>query len=417
MRTIPRFLPLACLLAALTFAAPARAASPPDELAQLRAAIAAQQQMLESQRALLEEQQRRLAQLESSRIVPPAQLAHSRGAGDAEPPSPPPSSPLTQPEPDRRESARPEVAALPDAGGVLTPRGVLSYENGFDYANTTRNQFTFNGVQVSEVVLIGSVENFTARRQMLQYSGRLRLGLTDRLEADVRVPYVYRNDATSVLDTTTGLSNRSTIDGSDLGDIDAGLAWQINDGQGSWPYFVANVRGKFDNADGPYDVPYDSSNVATRLPVGSGFASAEASLTAIKVSDPAVLYGNIGYVYNHGEDVNKDFGTTRITSVEPGDAINASVGMGFAVNPDLSLSFGYKHSYVFPTEEETLNTITLVRGDVRSDTQQVGAFTTGVSYRLTDRTSLSVNVEAGVTADAPDVRVGVRVPITLGKVF
>ncbi len=317
--------------------------------------------------------------------------------------------------PSDSESMRPQVEALADRGGVLSPKGKLSFENTIEYTNTTRNVFAFNGVALAQVVLVGGITANTARRQIVQESGRLRLGVTNRLEFDVHVPFVYRNDSVTNTVTTTGAMETTTIEGANLGDIDAGLAYQINEGRNGWPFFIGNLRYKANNAEGPFDVPYDSNNIARRLPTGTGFQTAEGSLTLIKVTDPAVLFSNVGYVYDIPRDINRDFHGAFIGKVSPGDAVNALVGLGFAINPDASFSLGYKHSYVFPTYQDTISGGVATR--TSSGSSQVGSLIFGTSYTLTPSTSINFNVEAGVTNDAPDVHLIVRVPFLLGKIF
>lgn len=316
-----------------------------------------------------------------------------------------------------KEEKRPEIAVLPDAGGVLTPKGVLMYENALEYVNTTNNVFTFNGVQVAEVVFIGVTNATTAKRQVVQDSNRFRLGLTNQLEADFRVPYVYRSDTTSETNTSSNITTRSRIEGNGLGDIDGGLAYQVNKGKEGWPFLVTNLRYKANNAKGPFDVPYDANSMATQLPTGTGFHAVEGSLTAIKVSDPAVLFSNLGYVHNFDRTIDKTFGNTRVLDVSPGSAINASAGLGFSINPETSLTLGYKHSYVFPTLQlnQKISDGTFSRSE--SDSASVGALMAGASYRFSPSTSMNFNVEIGATREAPDVRVGLRVPVRLGSLF
>ena len=316
-----------------------------------------------------------------------------------------------------KEEKRPEIAALPDSGGVLTPKGVLMYENTAEYVNTTNNVFTFNGVQLADVVFIGYTNATTAKRQVLQDSNRFRIGLLNDLEADIRIPYVYRKETSSVTNTSTTTTVRKSIEGKGLGDIDGGLSYQINKGKDGWPFFVANARYKAANADGPFDVDYDADSVAKELPTGTGYHSAEASLTTIKVSDPAVLFTNIGYVHNFEDTINKRFGNTRVLKLEPGDGINFSAGMGFSINPETSFTLGYKHSYVFETTQYNQAVNTGVYSKNESDTASVGALMVGSSYRFNPITSLNMNVEVGATREAPDVRVGIRVPIRLGTLF
>jgi len=313
-----------------------------------------------------------------------------------------------------REPERPKVDALANQGGVLSPPGTLSFENTVEYTNTTRNLFAFNGVELAQVVLVGGITASSARHQIVQETGRLRLGITNRLEADVHVPFVYRNDSLTNSVTTSGTTTTS-ISGADLGDIDIGLAYQLNDGTEGWPFLIGNLRYKANNADGPFDVPYDSNNIATRLPTGTGFQTVEGSVTAIKVSDPAVLFANLGYVYDVPRDIDRDFNGVTIGHVNPGDAINAMAGMGFAINQQTSFSLGYKHSYVFPTYQKMTQSGSTAT--TSSGTSQVGALALGLSYAFTPETSVNFNVEAGLTNDAPDVHLIVRVPIKLGNIF
>jgi len=321
-------------------------------------------------------------------------------------------TPISSP---KKEEERPQLDVLPDYGGVLTRKGTLMYENSLEYTNTTNNIFTFNGVKIAEVVLIGQIEATSARRQVVQDSSRFRLGITDRLEADIRLPFSYRNDSES---RTSGSStSRNTIEGSGIGDLDMGVAYQLNRGTGGWPYFVGNIRYKSDTGEGPYDVEYDSNNIAKSLPTGTGYKTAEGSLTVIKVTDPAVLFGNVGYVHSFGEDIGKTFNTTRIDRVSPGSAINASTGMGFSINQETSFTLGYKHSYVFPTRQYATNMNDGSAVESRSDTLNVGALLVGTSYRFSPVVSLNFTTEIGATRDAPDVMVGLRVPVRLGQLF
>lgn len=294
---------------------------------------------------------------------------------------------------------------------------MLTFENTLEYTNTTRNLFTFNGVQLAQVVLVGAITANSVTHQVVQEAARMRLGLTNRLEADVHVPYVYRNDKTTSTNTGTGTPTTSSVQGYDLGDVDAGLAYQMNNGDKGWPFLIGNLRYKANNADGPYDVPYNSANIATRLPTGTGFQTVEASVTAIKVSDPAVLFGNLGYVYDISRDINRNFNQTYIGTVNPGDAINALVGVAFAINQDTSFSLGYKHSYVFSTVQHSIDLSTGTPFSTSSGSSQVGTLNVGLSYVLTPQTTLNFNIAAGVTNDAPDIDLTLRIPIQLGKIF
>jgi outer membrane receptor for Fe3+-dicitrate len=126
----------------------------------------------------------------------------------------------------------------------------------------------------------------------------------------------------------------------------------------------------------------------------------------LKVTDPAVLFASVNYVYAVPKDINQSIGGVQVGRVEPGDSVNANLGFGFAINPDFSFSLGYEHSYVFPQYTMLGNTKQI------SDSLQVGAMTLGLAYRLNNNMSLNGNFEFGVTQNAPDVRAVFSLPMT-----
>lgn len=78
--------------------------------------------------------------------------------------------------------------------------------------------------------------------------------------------------------------------------------------------------------------------------------------------------------------------------------------MGLAINERTSFSIGYQHSFVMETSQEIDGTT------VDSDSFDVGALNLGFSYALSDRTSVNLSTQIGVTEDAPDVVLTLRVP-------
>jgi hypothetical protein len=305
----------------------------------------------------------------------------------------------------------PAVDLLADVGGVLTPRGTLVLEPQLEYTYDTANRFFFNGIEIVDAVLIGIIEVDNAQRETLTASLGMRYGITSRLEADVRVPFVVRRDRLTRQEVGTTGESTDTLKLNGLGDIDFGLHYQLNRGSGGWPFFVANLRGQSDTGDGPYDV-----DPTEEAPTGSGFWGVEPSLTVIYPTDPAVLFANIGYVHNFASSVNQDFstdtGTVRVERVDPGDSIRASFGVGFALNEDLSLSFGYEHNWIMGTEQRQRDLATGEETTMESDDFQVGSLLFGLSLGLAENIGFNVNVAVGVTDEAPDARITVRVPIS-----
>jgi len=405
---------LGCVLS-LGSAAPASAAPAPGRLQSIEARLAAQDQRLadqdrrlSDQKALIEAQGRRLEGLQAERDdlldrIRAGGVGPIAAAGAADPQVEPvmPDRPVGQPPEERRV----QVAAIPENMGVLTPPGRLILEPSVEYVRSSANRLVFRGVEIVPGVQLGVIEADSADRDTLVGAVSAYYGLTDRLEVQARIPYVYRRDRVTTLAQQDATATRSmTLEGQDIGDVEVSARYQLNDGRAGRPIFVANARVKPPTGRGPFDVSYDSSGVARDLATGSGFWAAEAGVTMLYPSDPAVIFGGLSYLHNFSRDIDKSIGDTVVGRVDPGDSIGASLGFGLALNPRFSVSLGYSHNYIFPTETEL--------GGTRQHSQplQVGSMLMGWSFRLSDKLTLSNNFEFGVTSDAPDMRVVFRAP-------
>ncbi len=302
----------------------------------------------------------------------------------------------------------PEVQALSNVGGVLTPYGKVVVEPFVQYSRSSVNSFVFQGVQVVSSVLIGAVQADRTARDLVSAGATFRVGVSDRMELEARIPYVARQD--SITNTVVSAQNQTTTNnanGHGIGDLEVAAHYQINDGREDWPFFVGNLRFKSDTGSSPYNSEFNSDGTSRTLATGSGFMAFEPSITAIYPSDPATLFANLGYIHSLPEDINHAVGNNNIGRVSPGDTYTASLGMGIALNDRLSFTLGYQHDYIRPTE-------TVVAGVAQnSQSLQVGSALTGISFRVNDRTSVNLNLAAGITRDAPDAVLGLRVPITL----
>jgi hypothetical protein len=339
------------------------------------------------------------------------------------------------------EQARPQVAIIPEQGGVLTRRGQLILEPSIQYTHSSQDRFFFQGFEVIDTVLIGLIEATKADRNTVEAAMGLRLGVTDRLEIEARIPYVYRSDhVQNTIVTQVQLPTvQANATGSGIGDVEFAGHYDFTDLIFDAPYkvyTVANLRVKTPTGEGPFDVPFDTQGNPTRLSTGSGFWAVQPSFTAIFPTDPVVFFGTVGYTVNVGEHIGKshriqracpidppdptcqDVDTTvQIGDVEPGDAVNTSVGMGLSLNERTSLSFGFQFDYVFSTTQQTISTDNTGGGNppvsskVHSDPLYVGSFVFGWSYQISDNIGLNLNFQVGATDNAPDFETTLRVPI------
>lgn len=308
-------------------------------------------------------------------------------------------------QPTRRLEA--DAAALPQGMGVLTPDGKLVVEPTLEFVRASSNRLVFRGIEVVPGVQLGVIEANDADRDSLVGSLVARYGLGGRFEIEGRIPYVYRHDrVTTVAQRDETVTRTIDLESHDLGDVEVSARYQITKGMPGDPIFVAGLRVKPPTGVSPFDIPYDQFGVATELATGSGFWGTEASVTMLYPTDPAVIWGGLSYLYNAPDDINKVIGDVRVGRVDPGDSIGFNIGFGLALNPRFSMSLGYSHNFILGTETELGETTQ------KSNSLQVGALQFGMSYRLTPRISILNSFEFGVTSDAPDMRMMIRVPYT-----
>lgn len=312
------------------------------------------------------------------------------------------------------QEAPPEVQSIPDIGGVLTPQGRLVIEPELQYSHSSVNRLTFRGIEILETLQIGALSADNIDRDTWTASLTGRLGVTNRLEMELKVPYLYRDDTETndiaVLDPSFELTRSRTGDG--LGDIEVAAHYQMNRGLNGNPFYVGNLRYKSTTGEGPFDVSRNSEGVERELATGSGFHAIEPSLTVLYPSAPAVYFANIGYLFNLKDDVDEQINDdTFVGEVDPGDALRLSFGMAYSINPRTSFTLGYKNDFIDKTETEFVNPDTGESSRQESSTLNVGSMLLGWSYQFSQDTAMNLNLEFGITDDAPDTTLTLRVPI------
>ena len=409
-----------------------------EDLVQLRRQIAEERGRLDEQQRVLDAQRQRLGTLEAqmaSRLggpppqVPTQTAAASGPAGVPLPPSPPPApatstasavQPVGEAPTDQRQI---QVAVLSEQGGIITKAGRLTLEGDLEYARADRNRVLFRGVAIPEAVLIGAFDINESRQDVVTVAGVARFGVTNRLEINGRLPYVHRADNSALAPvvnngaTSPVGTDQHTVDGN-LGDIDFGARYQITNGSAGFPYIIAGVQAVAPTGTDPFAVPRDALGNPLRAATGAGFWGVTPTLTAILPTDPAVLFGTLGYTVNFGRDIGRRIGTAIVDRVAPGGEPSASVGIAVSLNPRTSLSLGYAHTMALGTKT-TLRVIDAQTGDVsapmrvRTRDLQLGRLLFGVSYRTSARTTINWNLELGATDDATDLRTTLRIPFSL----
>jgi hypothetical protein len=432
-----RHLVAAAGLLAMTF--PAGAQTPGDaELDALARRLEAETRKLEALRQSLEREQRALQEqqlrleglrreVQQKAAKQPVQLTTQEqsklrggqaGQGQAQPvqaqPQPQPregseAAPATvgqapPPAPDRP----PEVAPLGRQPGVLTPKHALILEPSLQYSYATSDRVAIIGFTIIPAFVIGLIDVRTVNRTAWVAALTARYGLTDRLEFETKLPYVYRDDTTIArpfndASTTDSLFNAT---GSGLGDVEFTARYQFNDGGLDKPYYIGTLRFKTRTGTDPFEVervsPFQGADqLEAELPTGSGFYALQPGLTVLYPADPAVFFGSLLYQHNFERDVGNGFG-----EVDPGDIYELNFGMGLALNERTSFSLGYDHSIL---QKPKVNGVI----PPQATSTQIGQLAFGYSYKLSPRTTLNASVTIGVTDQAPDVQLMLRLPVQL----
>lgn len=320
--------------------------------------------------------------------------------------------------PDER---RPSVAPIFEQPGVLTARGKYVLEPSLQYSYSSSNRIALVGYTIIPAILIGAIDIREVRRTTLTGALTGRFGVTNRLEVEAKVPYVYRSDTGVGREFLQGASTDSTIfdsTGRGLGDVEVTGRYQFNDGGLERPYYIGSLRFKSRTGTDQFQVQtsktvigFRDDGIQTELPTGSGFYGVQPAFTMLYPSDPAVFFGTVSYLHTFSRNnvvSNTDVGPQPIGKVSPGGIFGFNFGMGLGLNEKSSFSIGYDHAIVGKTKVEGPSGAT-APGSVRV---QLGTLLLGYSYRLGDKRTLNVSLGAGLTRDTPDVTLTVRMPMT-----
>lgn len=370
-------------------------------------------------RELITRQERQLDVLRRSLAAQQAELDALRAQVEGRRPAPvPPPTPAAPSMPPDAPVSPPQVAAIFEQPGVLTPAGRFSLEPSLQYSYSSSSRVALVGYTVIPAILVGVIDVREVKRTTLTGALALRYGLTNRFELEAKLPYVYRYDTSLGREVLVGSSTDSAVfdaQGKGVGDVEVTARYQLNDGGADRPFYVGSLRIKSRTGTDPFHIPvsttvkgFSGDGIETALPTGSGFYGVQPALTVLYPSDPAVLFGTVSYLHSltrHGVTRATDQGPQPLGTVAPGGIFGFNLGLGVALNEKSSFSIGYDHSSVGKTR---LNG-TVAPESVRLE---LGTLLLGYALRLDDRRSVNLSLGAGLTRDTPDVTLTLRLPMS-----
>jgi hypothetical protein len=291
------------------------------------------------------------------------------------PAAPPPPAPRESEEAGREdEGGRALERTLVREGGLVLPRGVIELE--------PRLQYTYRGSEGLDFVVINGVAQVAeqdVRRDEVEGSVGVRVGLRSSLQVEARLPYVWIDQKRA---TGGALIESERVSG--WGDVELGVSKQLSTQRRGG--MLGSLLWK--SASGRHELG--------RLSPGSGFPQLQAALTAVMREDPLVFFVSPSYTWVFEREKGG-------VEVNPGNVVGLKAGALLAASPETSLRGSLELSRSARTQVAGMK----VPG---SDTT-VGMLELGFAKVLTRRTLLDVQLGIGLTPDAPDFRLRFALPV------
>ncbi|HEV7822015.1 MAG TPA: acetate kinase, partial [Burkholderiales bacterium] len=140
----------------------------------------------------------------------------------------------------------PAIAQIFQDPGILTPKGKLFLEPSIQYLHATNNRVALVGFTIIPAITIGLIDIRRVSRDTFVGALTARYGLTNRLEVEAKVPYVYASSTTITRPLATASVADSIFDssGHGIGDVEFAARYQINQGGVDKPFYVGSFRVK-----------------------------------------------------------------------------------------------------------------------------------------------------------------------------
>lgn len=314
---------------------------------------------------------------------------------------------------EEKKAARP-LTALADKGGAAPERSKvrLVIEPSFEYDHISSQNTSISGFTIFEAILIGQVVVEKLKRDIYIPAMTFRLGYKD-LEGSIKIPYLFRQDK-AVFPEPGGagaIGERSFSDNG-MGDLQPYIYYHVLN-EGRWrpwvPDTILRMGMNIPTGQDPYSLTRTNvpglGLVPTTFPTGTGHWGLSWGSTFVKSADPAILFLSVAYFYNFGRNVGSsgsppiDYGTIKL-----GNSFEYNIGFILALQEKFSINLALNQRITGKTSRDGFNL---------PDTNiNAIAFNIGATYVVNPKFSLDFLVGIGLTPDAPDASLLVRMPMT-----
>lgn len=195
----------------------------------------------------------------------------------------------------------------------------------------------------------------------------LRYGVIERLEIGIRISGVFSQTRTESAGNTSFQSDNR------LENVVLTTQYQPVKNHTFWPdTLIFTELSAYDRS------PNVRDKALSHILIGT---------TMYTVNDPIVISANLSYLYNSRRELSEPLGEVR--SIEVGDGLNIELIVGFAANPDITLTAGVIWLYSWADYLQGRG----IRGINRTQTNM----SLGLAYSLTDRVNLTANVGSSIS--------------------
>jgi hypothetical protein len=287
--------------------------------------------------------------------------------------------------------------ALIERGGILLPKWTMEVEHSATYYNSSSDNVSIDGFAILPILVVGDVVSQKLRRDLALGALTSRIGLPKDFQFEVRLPYGYESERRVWAD-----GKQESAHTLGLGDLEVAVIKQFKREGAGWPGLLASARWKSTTGKDPFHIG------GTTPTLGNGFNSIQGTLTAVKSTDPAILFGGFSYTANLSSDKGiaglDPEHPERITlgHMNPGDTFGFNVGAAMSINPEMSLNAGWQQSF---TRSTTLN-YSRVPGSFLNE----GLLRIGSTFMYMPGRVVDVGLGIGMTRDTPDFQFSVSFP-------
>lgn len=302
----------------------------------------------------------------------------------------------------------------------------LTLEAGLTYGHYDRRQLTLNGFLALDAIFLGNIAIEGVKSDSLTYNFATRYGLSPRLTLNLDVPFIQRwtnYQKGGAGGAAAALAEQNVSTPPALGDISASANFRLLAEKPGRPDVVMTGSIIAPTGRAPYgidvrvierdDDDFIRFAVPSKQATGNGVWALSLGASAVKTMDPAIVFASLGYQHHlrrrFGDlDTNPD--TVTPGSVQLGDAFSFGAGVAFAFNDRASMSMSFVDKLVRQARIQPLGQSSQ---PIIGSQGNVGTMNLGVTYALSQHSTLVALLGIGLTPDAPDFTLSLKLPYQL----